>query len=34
MDDDIGQVFQNFNNNKVPKSLNKDTYDKKHNKLI
>lgn len=34
MDDDIGQVFQNFNNNQVPKRLNKDTYDKKHNKLV
>ena len=34
MDDDIGQVFQNFNNGKTLPKLNKDTYDKKHNKLV
>ena len=34
MDDDIGQIFQNFNNGKTLPRLNKDTYDKKHNKLV
>ena len=34
MDDDIGQVFQNFNHGKTLPKLNKDTYDKKHNKLL
>uniref|UniRef100_A0A6C0J790 Glycosyltransferase 2-like domain-containing protein n=1 Tax=viral metagenome TaxID=1070528 RepID=A0A6C0J790_9ZZZZ len=33
MDDDISEVFQNFNQNKVPNKLNKNTYDKKYNKL-
>ena len=34
MDDDIGQIFQNFNHGKTLPRLNKETYDKKHNKLI
>ena len=34
MDDDIGQIFENFNNNHVPKRLDKNTYDKKQNKLV
>ena len=34
MDDDIGQIFQNFNHGKTLPRLNKDTYDKKHNKLL
>tara|TARA_B100000795_G_C22802415_1_gene442623 strand:- start:3030 stop:4190 length:1161 start_codon:yes stop_codon:yes gene_type:complete len=33
MDDDIKQVYQNFNQNKVPNNLNKNNYDKKNNKL-
>ena len=34
MDDDISQVFENFNNNHTPRKLNKNTYDKKNNKLV
>ena len=34
MDDDIGQIFQNFNNGKTLPRLNKETYNKKHNKLV
>lgn len=34
MDDDISHVFQNFNNARTLPRLNKETYDKKHNKLV
>ena len=34
MDDDISQIFQNFNNGKTLPKINKNTYDKKHNKLL